>query len=193
MGFAILTGRRGYYKPGTRAWVSQISRKIRIPISMYLCKVEERFTIELAEGREVEKIGITVTKNGVVTRYPRKFHEYQLTDKEKVSDDDDSDLKSTTRSVPKDYELQDTGATPKYYPSDRHSGFQACGPKEYDGKGGAIALTRWIEKMESVIDNSGCLENQKVKYTASSFVNKALTWWNGQIQVRGRDAANEMS
>ncbi|GJZ54130.1 putative reverse transcriptase domain-containing protein [Tanacetum coccineum] len=33
--------------------------------------------------------------------------------------------------------------------------FQSCNPKEYDGKGGAIALTRWIEKMENVIDNSG--------------------------------------
>ncbi|GJS04539.1 reverse transcriptase domain-containing protein [Tanacetum coccineum] len=118
MGVAIATGRRGYYKPGTRAWVS------RIPISMYPCRVEERLTIELAEGREVEKIVTTVTKNGVVTRYPGKFQEYQLTDKEKemermmiywdqveyeVSDDDDSDLKSTARSVPKDYELEDTG------------------------------------------------------------------------------------
>ncbi|GJZ31893.1 putative reverse transcriptase domain-containing protein [Tanacetum coccineum] len=123
MGVAIATGRRGYYKPGTRAWVSRISRKIRIPISMYPCRVEERLTIELAEGREVEKIVTTVTKNGVVTRYPGKFQEYQLTDKEKemermmiywdqveyeVSDDDDSDLKSTARSVPKDYELEDT-------------------------------------------------------------------------------------
>ncbi|GJU71606.1 reverse transcriptase domain-containing protein [Tanacetum coccineum] len=26
-----------------------------------------------------------------------------------------------------------------------------------------VALTRWIEKMESVIDNSGCLANQRVK------------------------------
>ncbi|GKA51980.1 reverse transcriptase domain-containing protein [Tanacetum coccineum] len=32
--------------------------------------------------------------------------------------------------------------------------FQSCNPKEYDGKGGAIALTRWIEKMENVIDNT---------------------------------------
>ncbi|GJX67387.1 putative reverse transcriptase domain-containing protein [Tanacetum coccineum] len=70
-----------------------------------------------------------------------------------------------------------------------YKGFQACGPKEYDGKGGAIALTRWIEKMENVLDNSGCSENQKVKYAASSFVNKALTWWNTQIQARGRKAA----
>ncbi|GKF96900.1 hypothetical protein Tco_0292721, partial [Tanacetum coccineum] len=31
--------------------------------------------------------------------------------------------------------------------------FRSCNPKEYDGKGGAIALTRWIEKMENVIDN----------------------------------------
>ncbi|GJQ89565.1 putative nucleotidyltransferase, ribonuclease H [Tanacetum coccineum] len=42
--------------------------------------------------------------------------------------------------------------------------FQSCNPKEYDGKGGAIVLTHWIEKMENVIDNSGCAENQKVRF-----------------------------
>ncbi|GJW74823.1 putative reverse transcriptase domain-containing protein [Tanacetum coccineum] len=42
--------------------------------------------------------------------------------------------------------------------------------------------------MENVLDNSGCSENQKVKYAASSFVNKALTWWNTQIQARGHRA-----
>ncbi|GJS74576.1 hypothetical protein Tco_0707417 [Tanacetum coccineum] len=30
-----------------------------------------------------------------------------------------------------------------------YKGFMACNPKEYDGKGGAIALTRWIEKKEN--------------------------------------------
>ncbi|GJY81227.1 putative reverse transcriptase domain-containing protein [Tanacetum coccineum] len=69
-----------------------------------------------------------------------------------------------------------------------YKGFMACNPKKYDGKGGAIALTRWIEKIENVIDNSGCAENQKVKYAASSFMNKALTWWNTQVQARGREA-----
>ncbi|GKE03812.1 hypothetical protein Tco_1395830 [Tanacetum coccineum] len=69
----------------------------------------------------------------------------------------------------------------------------ACNPKEYDEKGGAIALTRWIKKMENVIDNSRCSENQKVKYVASLFVNKALTWWNTQVQERGRKAAIGMS
>ncbi|GJT70651.1 putative reverse transcriptase domain-containing protein [Tanacetum coccineum] len=46
----------------------------------------------------------------------------------------------------------------------------ACNPKEYDGKGGDVVLTRWIDKMESVQDMSGCSFDQKVKYTASSFV-----------------------
>ncbi|GKA69703.1 reverse transcriptase domain-containing protein, partial [Tanacetum coccineum] len=54
--------------------------------------------------------------------------------------------------------------------------FMACNPKEYDGKGGTIAYTRWIEKMESVQDMSGCGDNQKVKYTAGSFIDfKTLT------------------
>ncbi|GKC49035.1 hypothetical protein Tco_1071780 [Tanacetum coccineum] len=53
--------------------------------------------------------------------------------------------------------------------------FLACNPKEYDGKGGVVVLTRWIEKMESVHDMSGCSIDQKVKYTAGSFVGKALT------------------
>nr|GEV09077.1 hypothetical protein [Tanacetum cinerariifolium] len=48
--------------------------------------------------------------------------------------------------------------------------FLACNPKEYDGKGGAIVYTCWIEKMESVQDMSGCGDDKKVKYTAGSFV-----------------------
>ncbi|GJX78546.1 putative reverse transcriptase domain-containing protein [Tanacetum coccineum] len=71
--------------------------------------------------------------------------------------------------------------------------FQSCNPKEYDRKGGAIVLTRWIEKMENVIDNSSCVENQKVRYAASSLVNKALTWWNTQVQARGCEAAMAMA
>ncbi|GJY49600.1 putative reverse transcriptase domain-containing protein [Tanacetum coccineum] len=48
--------------------------------------------------------------------------------------------------------------------------FLACSPKKYDGKGGVAVLTRRIEKMESVQDISGCSIDQKMKYTAGSFV-----------------------
>nr|GEW20266.1 hypothetical protein [Tanacetum cinerariifolium] len=71
--------------------------------------------------------------------------------------------------------------------------FLACNPKEYDGKGGAVVLTRWIEKMKFVQDMSGCSIDQKVKYTTGSFVGKALTWWNSQIRTLSRKVAVSMS
>ncbi|GKA69361.1 putative reverse transcriptase domain-containing protein, partial [Tanacetum coccineum] len=43
-----------------------------------------------------------------------------------------------------------------------YNDFLACNPKDYDGKGGSIVYTRWIEKMESVQDMSGCRDNQKI-------------------------------
>ncbi|GJU78206.1 putative reverse transcriptase domain-containing protein [Tanacetum coccineum] len=39
--------------------------------------------------------------------------------------------------------------------------FLACNPKEYDGKGGVVVLTRWIKKIESVQDMSGSSIDQK--------------------------------
>ncbi|GJY32875.1 reverse transcriptase domain-containing protein [Tanacetum coccineum] len=71
--------------------------------------------------------------------------------------------------------------------------FLACNPKEYDGKGGVVVLTRWNEKMEYVHDMSGCSIDQKVKYTAGSFMGKALTWWNSQIYTLSREVAISMS
>ncbi|GJU41950.1 hypothetical protein Tco_1194907 [Tanacetum coccineum] len=44
----------------------------------------------------------------------------------------------------------------------------------YDGKGGVVVLTRWMEKMESVQDMRGCSIDQKVKYTAGSLQLKAF-------------------
>nr|GEY05834.1 putative reverse transcriptase domain-containing protein [Tanacetum cinerariifolium] len=71
--------------------------------------------------------------------------------------------------------------------------FLACNLKEYDGKGGVVVLTRWFKKMENVQDMSGCSIDQKVKYTAGSFVGKALTWWNSQIRTLSQEVVVSMS
>ncbi|GKE37226.1 putative reverse transcriptase domain-containing protein [Tanacetum coccineum] len=44
-----------------------------------------------------------------------------------------------------------------------------------------------------VQDMSGCSVDQKAKYTAGSFVGKALTWWNSQIRTLSREVAVSMS
>ncbi|GJR26734.1 hypothetical protein Tco_1102966 [Tanacetum coccineum] len=54
-----------------------------------------------------------------------------------------------------------------------YKAFLACNPRDYDGKGGAVALTRWIEKMESMIENSRCDENQKARGRKAAM---GMTW-----------------
>ncbi|GJY94052.1 hypothetical protein Tco_0510413 [Tanacetum coccineum] len=53
--------------------------------------------------------------------------------------------------------------------------FLACKPRDFDEKGGAIVLTRWIEKMDSVMDISGCFNNQKVNNEIEKL---ELEFWN---------------
>ncbi|GJY59438.1 putative reverse transcriptase domain-containing protein [Tanacetum coccineum] len=81
--------------------ISMMSRLVFPPKQGVTDWVEERLTIELVDGREVEKVVTTITKNGVVTRMMIYWEQVEY----EVSDDDDSDLESTARSVPKDYEL----------------------------------------------------------------------------------------
>ncbi|KAD3337536.1 hypothetical protein E3N88_33056 [Mikania micrantha] len=71
--------------------------------------------------------------------------------------------------------------------------FMACKPKDFYGNEGAVGLLRWIEKMEAVIDISDCADRNKIKFAAGSFQGKALTWWNTQVQARGREAAMGMT
>ncbi|GJT56574.1 putative reverse transcriptase domain-containing protein [Tanacetum coccineum] len=61
--------------------------------------------------------------------------------------------------------------------------FLACNPNEYNGKGGDVVLTRWIEKMESVQDINGCSIDQNVKLHSGLLVDfKALNGWKSRSQ-----------
>ncbi|GJZ25580.1 putative reverse transcriptase domain-containing protein [Tanacetum coccineum] len=59
--------------------------------------------------------------------------------------------------------------------------FWACHPKDYDGKGRAIVYTRWIEKMQSVQDMSGCGENQKTRGQEAAV---GMTWEDFKVLMR---------
>nr|GEX11079.1 reverse transcriptase domain-containing protein [Tanacetum cinerariifolium] len=161
---------------------------------------EEKEESEKKRSKEASEIGSNSEPPGYAT----------------IDNEVESDLESTARSEPKCKETKDTcesgivtQVTNNLNIANSNGGnsgndnggnngcsykaFLACNPRDYDGKDGAVALTRWIEKMESVIENSGCVENQKAKYAASSFINKGLTWWNTQVQERGREATIGMS
>ncbi|KAL4564493.1 hypothetical protein LXL04_028557 [Taraxacum kok-saghyz] len=71
--------------------------------------------------------------------------------------------------------------------------FLNCKPESFYGDGGVIELTRWFEKTESVFAISSCTADCKVKFAASMFMDAALTWWNGNIQVMSLPIANALT
>ncbi|GJX36035.1 putative reverse transcriptase domain-containing protein [Tanacetum coccineum] len=50
---------------------------------------------------------------------------------------------------------------------------------------GIVGLTRWIEKMESIFNISGCAIENQVKFATCTLLGAALTWWNGQLRTLG--------
>nr|GEX61708.1 putative reverse transcriptase domain-containing protein [Tanacetum cinerariifolium] len=65
--------------------------------------------------------------------------------------------------------------------------FMKCKPITFRGNEGAIGLIRWIEKTEIVFTVSKCTEANKVVFAAATFQDRALTWWNSQVEayIRG--------
>nr|GFD19178.1 hypothetical protein [Tanacetum cinerariifolium] len=74
-------------------------------------------------------------------------------------------------------------ARPCYY-----ADFMKCHPLNFKGTEGVVGLTRWIEKMESVFNISGCAMENQVKFATCTLLDATLTWWNSQIRTLGPDA-----
>ncbi|GJR72472.1 putative reverse transcriptase domain-containing protein [Tanacetum coccineum] len=69
-----------------------------------------------------------------------------------------------------------------------YADFMKCQPLNFKGTEGVVGLTRWIEKMESVFNISGCAIENQVKFATCTLLGAALTWWNGQIRTLGLEA-----
>ncbi|GJR59290.1 putative reverse transcriptase domain-containing protein [Tanacetum coccineum] len=69
-----------------------------------------------------------------------------------------------------------------------YADFMKCQPLNFKGTEGVVGLTRWIEKIESVFNISGCAIENQVKFATSTLLGAALTWWNSQIRSLGPDA-----
>ncbi|GJR30523.1 hypothetical protein Tco_1106755 [Tanacetum coccineum] len=59
-----------------------------------------------------------------------------------------------------------------------YSSFMKCNPTSFHGNEGAVELSRWFEKTESVFSISECAERNKVKFAAAKLGSKPLTWFN---------------
>ncbi|GKA61385.1 putative reverse transcriptase domain-containing protein [Tanacetum coccineum] len=55
--------------------------------------------------------------------------------------------------------------------------FLGCNPLTFNGMEGAVGLSRWIKKLESVFQISKYASEDKVKYGACTLQVRSLTWW----------------
>ncbi|GJR73799.1 hypothetical protein Tco_0086164 [Tanacetum coccineum] len=131
-GIAHATGRKGFTDPKTGIWLKRINRKIRIPIDLYPCRVEEKLTMKEVDGETIMKLETKmIAKDGTVSKFLGKFPGYTPSKEEEEEpekkgskeapekgpnyeflsyavSDSDSDLESTARSRTKCNELEDT-------------------------------------------------------------------------------------
>ncbi|GJV96771.1 putative reverse transcriptase domain-containing protein [Tanacetum coccineum] len=178
-GTDFATGRRSFIKPGTGLRTKRTNCRTHVLIGLYPCHIEEKMTIKEVKRESVmdRKTKVT-TRDGIVIKFPGKFRGYKLATEEEVDENEglkevweqmeyvisesDSDLEST--AMPANVNNANGGNGNGGNDGCSYKTFTACNPKEFDGKGGAVALTRWIEKMESVFKNSGCTTNQRVSW-----------------------------
>nr|GEX31812.1 reverse transcriptase domain-containing protein [Tanacetum cinerariifolium] len=69
-----------------------------------------------------------------------------------------------------------------------YADFMKYQPLNFKGNKGVVGLARWIEKMESVFQISGCSIENQVKFATCTLLDAVLTWWNSQIRSLGPDA-----
>nr|GFA93275.1 reverse transcriptase domain-containing protein [Tanacetum cinerariifolium] len=193
-GTILPTGRKRYTDPETGLRIKRTNRKCRIPIDLYPCRVKEKLIMIKVEGKWIMKKEMRmISKDGTISKFPK----YTSSKKEEEEEEEEEEKKESKKNRSKEVSEMGSNSEPPGYAaidnkveSDLESTARSepkC--KEMKDTCGAVALTRWIEKMEPVIDNSGCAKNQKVKYADISFINKALTWWNTQVQEKGREDA----
>ncbi|GJX72390.1 putative reverse transcriptase domain-containing protein [Tanacetum coccineum] len=197
-GIVVPTGLKRYTNLAIGLRMKLTHRKCRMNIDLYPYRVKEKLNMRKVKGKWImkKKMGM-ISKDGTISEFCSIENEVESDSSPQqgvnscVKDDGRYIVTIVFLHVGGQFRNVSFGLLESFGGNNgcSYKAFLACNPRDYDGKGGTVALTTWIEKMESVIENSGCAENQKVKYAASSFINKALTWWNIQVQARGREAA----
>ncbi|GJR68871.1 reverse transcriptase domain-containing protein [Tanacetum coccineum] len=70
--------------------------------------------------------------------------------------------------------------------------FCSCMTGGFNRTEGAVGLSRWLEKLETVFKICNCEDEARVKYASFTLQDAALTWWNNHLKSAGIDKAYAM-
>ncbi|GJQ92695.1 putative reverse transcriptase domain-containing protein [Tanacetum coccineum] len=71
--------------------------------------------------------------------------------------------------------------------------FMKCQPLFFRGTEGAVDLTQWFERMETVFRISNCTVENQVKFATCTLMGTALTWWNSHARTVTNEVAYAMT
>ncbi|GJY27183.1 putative reverse transcriptase domain-containing protein [Tanacetum coccineum] len=71
--------------------------------------------------------------------------------------------------------------------------FMKCQPLFFKGMEGAVDLTQWFERMETVFRISNCTVENQVKFATCTLMGTALTWWNLHAKTVTNEVAYAMT
>ncbi|GKD67634.1 hypothetical protein Tco_1321724 [Tanacetum coccineum] len=73
--------------------IKRCNRKIRVPIAMWPCKVEEKMTLKEVDGKIIQEFETKIiSKDGTITRVPGTFQGYETSEEESVERPRERDL-----------------------------------------------------------------------------------------------------
>ncbi|GJY16102.1 hypothetical protein Tco_0386524 [Tanacetum coccineum] len=64
---------------------TRCNRKIRVPIAMWPCRVEEKMTLKEVDGQTIQEFETKIiAKDGTITRVPGTFQDYETSKEDSV-------------------------------------------------------------------------------------------------------------
>nr|GEX70714.1 hypothetical protein [Tanacetum cinerariifolium] len=144
------------------------NRRVRIPKGLYSHRIEGKLTKKQVGGEWIIEREMMISKDGTISKFPG----YHSSEEEEPTEQYRALNKYGFIDHP---ELQRNEFVSHRLP-------QREGMVEMVGTTAVPTKDSWHAIPRNMMEN-------EVKYASSSFVNKALTWWNTQVQARGREAA----
>ncbi|GJX79277.1 putative reverse transcriptase domain-containing protein [Tanacetum coccineum] len=175
-GIFFATGLKLFTDPMMKLRMKHMNRRVRIPKGLYPRRIEAKMTKKQVGGKWILVRELTmISKDGEISKFPG----YHSSEEEEEEPSNVNGWLIEDEDEPLGYEAFD---------KEVESNLESTIRKMVGMVETMVVPTKgsWHAIPKSMME-------REVKYAASLFVNKALTWWNTQVQARGREATIGMS
>ncbi|GJX39294.1 hypothetical protein Tco_0252597 [Tanacetum coccineum] len=144
-GTVFATRHMSFIEPGTGLRMKRTNHRIRVPIDLYPCHIEEKMIMKKVRGESfMEWKTMVTTKEGTIIKFPGEFHRIKLAIEEEVKENEELKefrkrwniiIPQIVTQVTANVNNGDGGNGNGRNNGCSYKTFTSCNPKEFDGKG----------------------------------------------------------